>query len=252
MYQQPNHSSQNPETQLFDRLGDTVTGGGWSIFKGIFTVAVKVNAMMLMVFMRKNMGIKIVNFSTYFWGVLWILIAYAIADSTWVSEATAAAQNGDPEPIFSGHWLWYHANVFYGFLIYRGIGAWINMRGRNPRPDFIIGDSVIYPLVRLLLKPLRLIDDEVAPRTFLKINEARWMQFWEPLLVVIIGYQLGKMGYTAYGNFLIISALGMALFTIQAFTNTARLRVAQSNARMVNDVVTTEPSEPEKAHVIGR
>lgn len=251
MYQQ----SHNPETHLFDRLGDALTGGGWSLMKWIFIVFVKVNALLLMVFLRKNMGGKMINFSVYFFGMLWFLIAFAIATGNWHYLTTNNATQGHR---FSGGLLWYHAQAFYYLLIYRGIAAWINLRrsgqkGVTIRHSYSIGESVVYPVIRRILLPLGLIDDEANPRSFWKITEDRWIQLWEPLIIILVGCVISNFGYSAYGNFLILSGMSLGLFTFQAYNNAARIRQAQTDAGVIQTMLPGGQDDNDMPkHIIGK
>lgn len=246
--QQHHHSE-----STFDQLADIYTRGEWSIAKWISNIFIDANAMLLMVFLRKNIGRKIVSFSSWFFGASWLGIVFFIATVNYNS----LAQTQEVEHFhFSGGIIWTHSMLFALFCVWRAFGAWRSLRrsgrpGVDTRHIYAIGESVIYPVIWFIFKPLRLIDDELKPRTFWKLNEDRWMQFWEPLIIIITGYLLGQAGYSAYGNFLILAATCLWYFTFQAYNNTAKIREAEDNARTMSGMIEPEQSrDPEHPHLI--
>lgn len=218
---QKNFSENSSDTQLMNHLGNALTGGAWSIVLWVGKVWVKLNAMLLMVFLRKKIGAKMFSFGLWFWLGAWMLILIIISTENWASLVHAGATEGHR---YSMPLLSWHGQIFVWLMVIKWIIANIALRHPHSkwyRHRYSIGDSIIYPLLRWTLKPLGIIDRETAPKTFWKLNEARWMQLWEPLILFFIARHLHQIGYGVYGNFLMIATCCYAYYTYQAFTNTA-------------------------------
>jgi hypothetical protein len=72
-------------------------------------------------------------------------------------------------------------------------------------------------------------------------------------MIVVIGYWLGTQGYGAYGNFLICAGLCLGLFTFQAYNNSARVRQAQGDASVIQDMLPGGKNEDDTPkHIIGK
>ena len=200
------------------------------------------------------MGRNLVNFGTWFFGASWLFIIGTISVET---HRTKMLESGAEGLAFSGNIVFAHSFFFFIFCIWRAIGAWLNFRrsgqpGVTIRHSYSIGDSVIYPIIRFILRPLRLIDDNASPKTLLKINEDRWMQFWEPILIILGGYVLGQAGYTAYGNFLFFAGICFWYSTFRAFNNTAKIRQAQADATAIGGMIEKDQTRKlDRPHVIG-
>ena len=233
-----------------DSLGDSVTQGGWSIFKHILVVLVKVNAMMLMVFIRKRMGITMFSFGLLFWAGPWNWLALLIASENW-RALTAAGMTAGHQP--SQALILGHGTAFGWFMIVKWIIAGLTLGSSSPRwqrPRISVGESVVYPVVRWAFHRIGIMDNEIKPGTWWKINHQRWILLWEPVLLLFIAALIKGWGYTAYGNYLIIATLCLAYFTFQANQTTARMRQAEIDARDFQGEM-HPPSRPRgKRHVI--
>lgn len=252
MYQQQNNPNYNPDDGIMDDLGDAMTGGWWRKSKGIFGMLVRVNAMLLMVFIRKRIGLNLFSLGSWFWGSGWMLLVLLICQENWRQLVLAGATEGHQ---YSWQLLWWHGQFFVWLILIKWLVAYLSTGSNNPRwfrPRVSIGESILYPLVRRILMLIQLIDDEANPQTFWKINERRWMIFWEPLLLLTIGHQLKASGYSAYGNFLMIATVALAFTTFQAYKNTDMLPHIRKEAEEVGKMAI--PMKEEKTnprHIIG-
>lgn len=248
---QPYHPYQTDESQFLDNLGEYISPGRYSFVKRLTFLFLNANSMLLMVILNKNMGSTVARQSASLIAVIWLIILFAISEHTLEQNINA----GITDDTISAPWIFYHGVAFVFFSLWRRIGSWWNMRqsglpGARRRLDNGIGDSVIYPWIRFFLRPIRLIDNERLPKTWLKLNEDRWMQYWQPLLLIVLGYQVNLMGYEVYGNFIMLATCCYFLVTFRAFNNTARMRQAQVDAGIVGDII--RPEEPDdRRHVIG-
>lgn len=238
----------------FDQFANMFTRGNWSIYKWILSVFLDANYALLAVFLRKNMGRKMIGFSNWFFGASWLTVLFIITTENYYNLSVSGKAEGLS---FSGNLFWIHSVLFAVFCIWRAVGAWINLRrsgqpGVRVRHTHSIGESVLYPIVRFILKRLWLIDDEYTPRTLWKMNEDRWMQFWEPLIIILFGYKIGQAGFTAYGNFIILAAICLWYDTFQAYNNTAKVRQAQMDASVMGNVIEQKQLEDsDRPHIIG-
>lgn len=218
MTQRPN-TYHPPENQMMDDLGDAMTGGWWRRSKGLTNALINANAMMLKVFLRQRMGTNMFSIGQWFWAGAWVFVALLISQENWRHLVDAGTTEGHH---FSGELLWWHGQVFVWLFLLKWAVAHFSLGSQNPRwfrSRDSVGESIIYPLVRWLLRPIGLIDDDQNPHSFWKINFRRWMLYWEPLLLFILAHQVNEAGYAAYGNFLTIATASLAYTTFQAAKN---------------------------------
>lgn len=241
---------QTEEFVFIENLHDYFTDGRYSITKRLFFIFLTANCMLMMVLLNKNMGTKIARQSESIVALIWLVALFEISMHNYRQNIDA----GIVDDTISAPLVFLHGAAFVLFSIWRKVGAWWNMRnsgkpGFKKRLDYGIGDSVIYPVIRWILKPLGLIDNERNPKTWLKLNEDRWMQIWQPLILVIVGFQISSMGYEVYGNFLMWATICYFYVTFKAFDNTAKIRQAQTDADLTSDIL--EPRGQEKdRHII--
>lgn len=197
--------------------------------------------MLLFVFVRKRIGLKLITFNTWFIGSS-VIGLYTII--------SLFASDVDNTGKVSVGLFFLHSILFNLFSIWRAFGAWRNMRrsgksGVTSRHSYSIGESITYPIVRFFLNPLKLIDDEIKPSTFWKVNEDRWMEFWEPLCMIATGFLFYLSGYTGYGSFIVFASIALWHATFIAFNNRAKIKQAQVDAGKVSDVIEPETERSE-------
>ena len=134
----------------------------------------------------------------------------------------------------------------------------MSMRGMfvkviQPRLSTSVGESILYSILQFLLKPIKLIDDEVHPKTFWKLNHSRWVQFWEPILFIGLGYWIMQEGYEVYGQFLMWCAACVGFLTFQAHNNSAKRGQGHRDAKYVAEMAKAQQAqkkEEQEPHVI--
>jgi hypothetical protein len=245
------HPNQSPESSFMDNMGDYMTDGKYSFVKRIWFILMDANAMLLMVILNKNMGLRIARQGGSLVALIWLFILFSIATFTQESNA----EQGINDETLSGPLFVAHGFIYLIFAFWRKIDAWWNMRnsGRpdvRKRLDYGIGDSVIYTFLHWIFRPLKLVDNEVNPKTLWKLNEARWMQIWQPLILMATGFYLMTAGYEVYGKFLMFATVCFFLFTFKAFDNTARVRQSQVDAEITSDMIDPQREEDNR-HIIG-
>lgn len=245
MRNQPDESTETAFTHAF---GDYMTGGKYTVFRWIWAVFYQVNTMLLLVFIRKNLGRKVARNGSWLYASFYLLILMAISI---FYMRTLTAEGLIDNPNFSAPLFLAHGGFYLVMVSWRRMWAWIRLRSgdSNGQHSYSIGDSVFYPVIRFFLKPLRLIEDYYPPRSWWKLTEDRWMQWIEPLLLCGIGMLLVKQGFTAYGNFWVLSSLCVFVSTFRAYDNTAKIQEAMSDARSSMPAsARAEPAVPQ--HVI--
>lgn len=232
------------EDHFAEALGNAMTQGRFSMFQGIFGVLFDIHGMLLAVFLRKNMGRGIARIGSWSFTVIWLTILFFIAAMT----ADHYRVTGQIDETSSMGLLVAHGWLYIFFSAWRRIGAWWDLRNKNKergRLEYEIGSSVIYPFLRFFLKPLRLIDNEVTPKTLWKLNENRWMEIWEPLLVGAAGFYIHHIGYEIYGNLIMVGAACLFYQMFRALNNTAKIRKSKGHAKTMADM--TNASEKKKS-----
>lgn len=234
-----------------DDLGDAMTQGWWRRIKGLVDILIFGNFMLLAVFLKKRMGLRLFSLGTWFWLGAYLFVLTFIAMESWNQHELAG---NTEEILFSVPLLYLHGQLFVFFMLAKwGIAYW-SLRSDNPRwfrDRLAIGESEIYPLIYFLLKPLKLAGDDETRPAFWKMTEAKWVQFFEPILIFYLGYQIMLMGYTTYGHFVMIAACCYGRVTIQAHTNRAKVRQAEREAQTVQQMMSHPvEEEPPAAPVI--
>ena len=242
------------ETKFLDIMGDYMTGGTYSIIKWVWAIIFNVNTMLLMVFLRKNMGTHVAKVSSWIFASTWLWILFFLSVFT---AQTDPATGQIIDTTYSAPIIFMHGVFFLIFSIWRKIGAWLNLRasgkkGTRIRHSYSIGESVVYPLLRWLLKPLGIIDDEWHPKTFWKLTEDRWIQWWEPTILFASGYYLADIGYGTYGQFIMFASACLWMATFRAYNNSAKVRQAQTDAHIMGQMIEPEAEAiEENPHIIG-
>lgn len=211
----------NRHNDGMDNLGDWMTQGWWRPIKWGFGMIVETLALFVMVPLRKRMGLRLFSFGLWFWAGIVILTGIFIANHNWEQLQATGMTEGFHH---SAPLLWWHGNVFVWLMLFKWFIAFISTGSANPRRlrhRFSIGNSILYPAIRWVLQPLRLVDDDQAPYSWWKLTESRWMKWWEPIILLVIANFVRLMGYVAYGNFLTLATLAMAYYTWIAYHNTA-------------------------------
>jgi hypothetical protein len=244
-------NNQNEESRFLDDLGNQLTNGRYSIIQRVTLLLISANSMLLMVVLNKNMGREIARNGASLFALIWLFFLYFCALETAAVDPVTGMVT---DLTFSGPLLYIHGVVFLLFSMWRRFGAWWNMRnsGRNSidkRFEYSIGGSVVYPLIRWIMRPFKLIDNEEHPKTFWKMNEDRWMQFWQPLLLLLLGLWVLNIGYVVYGRFLIIATLCFFGLTFKAFDNTARIRQTQEGAQEMGRII-RPGHEEDKVYIV--
>ncbi|MCG8328569.1 MAG: hypothetical protein MI974_12830 [Chitinophagales bacterium] len=240
---------QNNETMFLDDYSDYMSNGWYSFTKRIFWILVNANTMLLMVILNKNMGLRVAKRSESIFALIWLVVLFNI------SIFSQEPETGVVDETLSAPIIMIHGILFAIFAIWRKVGAWWNMRNSGKpgfirRLDYGIGDSVVYPVIRAILKPLRLVDHEANPKTLWKMTEDRWMQIWQPLMLLAIGVYFIYAGYEVYGKFLLLATVCFFYVTFRAFDNTARMRQAQVDAEIAGEMINPMQQENNR-HVIG-
>jgi hypothetical protein len=249
---QQSHPYQTGEAQFFEQMAHWQTGGKYGFVKSLWQVISTLNVMLLAVFIRKRMGIRIVSNGSWIFVYLYLLTLYTIEVLSLEFHPVTGQALDDT---ISANWFFLHGILYVFFSLFRRIGAGRRMM-RIGRPGNIsvrstsIGASVIYPFVRMVLKPFGLIDREIMPRRFWKLNEDRWMQYWEPALIGYAGWTVWEWGYDFYGKFILFAALCLFSWTRRAYVNTARMRQASIDAQSSGRMLQSQYEEPRAPHII--
>ena len=245
------YQQQTSESQFMDDLGDFLTKGNYSIVKWISILFIYANSMLLMIILNKNMGSQIAKRSESIIAIVWLIILFHISLYGWEQNIQA----GMEDTTFSGGLIVIHGFAFLFFSRWRRLGAWWNMRnsgkpGVGQRLEYGIGDSVLYPVIRWILRPLKMMDEEKNPKTWLKLNEDRWMEIWQPIILFLVSLYIHTIGYEVYGMFLAFATGSYFYITHQAFNNRARMAQKQVDANLNRDMMRPY-QEDEIPHVIG-
>lgn len=215
------------ENSYMDDLGDMITGGKWRPIKGFVGMLINVNAMFLMLFLRKRMGTTLFSFGLWFWGGGWSLLWWTIELERYRHHASLGLEE---EFISSLPLLWWHGQIFVWLLLAKWLIAVLSLRSERGllfRDRRAIGNSEVYPLIYRLLKPLKLVGDHLERPRFWQLTEGKWLQFIEPALLLYGASQIRQLGYVTYANFLTIATCCLFIFTFQAYTNSAKLRQSE-------------------------
>ncbi len=251
-----NQNKQTAEGLFTDMIGNILTGGMYTPMRWVWNLIARVNTMLLMVFLRKNMGRKIAGFGSWIYTSLWMMILFFASVLTAKTDPVTGVivDDGYSAPI-----ILIHAGLFLIFSFWRKIGAWFNLRQSGKasvitRMPVEIGDSVIYPLIRFVLKPLGLIDHEHNPKSWWRLTHDRWIEWVEPALLVGIGYLILQAGYGVYGKFFIFASICFWGATIRAFNNNAVIRAKKSEGQQIRKIAEARtPQHTEfDGHVIGQ
>jgi hypothetical protein len=244
MYQSQN-SQGNNEDRLFHELGAKMTGGSGPFIVRVLHMVMKINALYLMIFLRKRIGFRMFGIGSLFFAGVFNFIVYSISLDYW----SGLLQSGDTQGYrYSGAYLMQFLTAFNFLFIIKWIIAALSLRSRNPRwyrHRLSVGESIVYPLVHRLLKPLKLVNDGKSPPRFWKMTEAKWTQYVEPLGVGICGILVKQMGYVALGHNIIFAACCLFFITFQAFTNSALPGQANQEAGTIRPMITAD--QPQSA-----
>lgn len=219
------------ESAFFDQFANMMTGGMYGMVRWIWTIIFNVNTMLLMVFVRKNMGTKIAANGSWFFSSAWLFFLLLCSTFTAMPDDTT----------LSVHLIILHGIGYAVLSTWRRLGAWRSLRnagrsGKRGRHTHEIGESVLFPLVHKMLNPLGLIDDEIYPETFWKMTQSRWMQYYEPVLFFLLGMMLANIGYGVYGKFIMFSSVCLFIVTFRTFNNNAKMRQGQEDAKIMGEI----------------
>lgn len=251
MNHQP-HPYQTGESQFFEQWAHYATKGKYGFVKSFWQVLTTLNTMLLAVFIRKRMGVRIANRGSWLFIYFYLLILFTVDIlSAEVDPATGLIVDDTQ----SAGLIVLHGLAYIVFSLWRRAGALrrmfrIGRRNNRPVGSTEIGDSVIYPVLRFFLRPLGLAAREGRARRFWQLSESRWMQFWEPALIGYGGYQLWIAGYDIYGKMLLFAALCLFNQTKRAYLNTARARQARIDANLGGQIIRPAPSRRHSRRII--
>lgn len=202
-----------------DRLGNIVTGDKWSFAKIIFESLFEANSNLITTFLRKRQGVQMFSFGKMFWVSCWMFFAVLIFQESLNHHIANGTEEGHYYSLFL---LWWHGTLFTWLFIIKWIIAYLSIGSKNQRwfrYRDSIGDSIIWPLVYWILRPLKLSVDQEKPR-FWQLSERRWMLIAEPALLIWLSHWLYEAGYTAYSNFIFWASLAFIFTTWRAAKNT--------------------------------
>ena len=251
MHQQP-HPYQTGEAQFFENWAHYATKGKYGFVKSLWQVLTTLNVMLLAVFIRKRMGVRIASRGSWLFVYFYLLALFSVDIlSAEVDPVTGLIMDETQ----SAGWIVLHGILYVIFSLWRRLGASRRLH-RIGRPGVIpvhstsIGESVLYPFVHWLLRPFRLVARAGERRRIWQLTEASWIQFWEPALIAYGGYSLWMAGYDIYGKLILFAALCLFTQTRQAFTNTARMRQARIDAQSSSEVIRPQPIQRQAPHII--
>jgi len=193
------------EEAMFDNLGDMITGGWHRPVRVMINILIKAKAMSLMIFIRKRLGVTMFSFSLLFFGGVFDAFSTMISQENWRYLVHRNMTEGHG---YSGGIIMIFSSICFWLFLARWASSSWSIRSKNPRRirhNLSVGESILYPLVARLLHPLKIVEDYRSP-SFWKINEDRWTQYYEPLLIILGGIYAKSIGYTLLGNYIIIAA----------------------------------------------
>ena len=241
------------ESHMFEFIANYMTSGSWGIFKSISKILVKMNYMLIAVFIRKRLGLGMFRFGILFFAGIWHFLAMFISTEGW-RQVIAAGQTDQYQ--FSLSLIYTHGTWFLIFFLIKWVLAGLSLRSNNPkwyRHTNSVGDSFLYSYFKRGFKRLNIFDKEVAPLTYWKLNEDRWTQIIEPAMLLGLVFYIKSIGYIAYGNYLLFATGCFMYYTYLAYTNRAKYgqirREAQSTQDIVNQSQATEKKE--ERHIVG-
>lgn len=237
---------QSNETAFIGTIADMLTGGWFSVLRWFGTVLFTINHMSLGIFLRKNMG-RIAAREGSITLVTMYFLLLAATSFTWAYY--------HPIDYFLGGRIWslklfiMHGGLYIAFKLWRRFGALSSLRSRQEytaRDPHEIGESVLYPFAGMVLRPLGLIPTSQANTRWYSITELRWMQWIEPILLLLIGFFMIRGGFTLYGKYLIIATICHFAFIFKVANTMANLRQSPEVARRRSSYQRPEDEETDE------
>ncbi len=204
---------------LFDDIANKASRGNYGYLYALFKVLRSANVWFIASFLRFNIGHKLFSMTDWLFGFSYSTAFFFIATFNW--ESSVAESQG---LIFSADWVFLHGKIFGVFMFIHATWSWQKIQFGKGDLRISIGDSVIYWFfLRWWMRLLKLIDHESEPKTYWKLNENRWMKYWEPFLLLCLAWKIGDMGYSTYSYFLFIAVASYNWATWNAFANSAMM-----------------------------
>lgn len=201
-------TANNHEDWAVEGFSNMLLKGNLDIVRNFFFLLVRIIAAQTTVFFRCRFGSRAINLGTIFLG--WLLLSLV-----WGFEGlgrldfkmkTGLTQEGE-----ASTWLFFlHLAVFAGFAFYRIFESSRNLQQRREmRHSEDTGLSILFPLIARFLAPFGLITDGSVKPGWYQLDEFKFQKWIEPLMVILLGVAVSKLGYGAYGTFLKLSGVSI-------------------------------------------
>lgn len=189
--------SKTPEHWASDVFGDIFTNGWMDAYKNLWRLLVKLSSTTVLVFLRYRCGTRFVSGATIFWG-------YTLVSLFWIADVLIGFSNSVPM-------FWTYNLCFAAVALFRIIESRFNLRRHDGKARLRYGGdtglSHLWIPFKLLFGSMGLVPKDGKITHWWQLDEFRFQRFVEPALIIFIGYLFQKIGYGAFGFYIILGGM---------------------------------------------